>query len=273
LRTPRAWFKGSVKAPSEILLSGEEGHHLANVLRRSPGDSISLVCENGIFEGSILRVEEAGAERRVWVSVQGPASAEPPPIVPWRVAVALGKGESFEGAVRMASELGIEALVPMFTRRTAVRPPVGSSRIERWERVALESAKQCGRARPIQVEAPAAFSEVLAEWRRCRGDAPGGPRGWLAVPSAPLRLGSFLCSPPGLPGEGALSPGWFFVGPEGGFSPEEAALGREAGLEPVGFPTPILRVATAVALIGALGVVLESLEGSGFRVDAGDDSG
>jgi 16S rRNA (uracil1498-N3)-methyltransferase len=188
--------------------------------------------------------------------------------------VALGKGESFESAVRMASELGVEGVVPMFTSRTVVRPPVGPSRIQRWTRVAVESAKQCGRPSPLRVEAPGTFPEVLDLWR---GAAAGGSRGWLAVPSAPLRLRAFVGSSEGrpgdLPGEVSLAPGWFFVGPEGGFSPEEAALGREAGLVPVGFPTPVLRVATAVAMIGALGVILESLEEPGFRVDGGDTSG
>jgi 16S rRNA (uracil1498-N3)-methyltransferase len=262
-----------VKVPSEVELSSEEGFHLVRVLRRTVGDSVLLVCDGGVFDASILRIEEGSAGCRVWVSLKGPATAEPPRVLDWSVAVALGKGESFEVAVRTASELGMEAILPVFTCRTAVRPPVGTSRIHRWGRVALESAKQCGRARPLRVEAPVAFPDALEEWLRWRQAAPGETKGWIAVPSAPLRLDAFLRAQPGLPGEVALSPGWFFVGPEGGFSPEEVALGRGAGLLAVGFPTPVLRVATAVALICALGVVLESLGGSGFRVDCGGSSG
>lgn len=232
-----------------------EAFHLARVLRRRPGDSVIVLGAGGealeAVMDSVAEDRSAGADGlRVQVRILGPAALAAPGFLPWKVGLALAKGNAFELAVRMASELGLERIVPVSTARTVVRPesgPRAARKLERWARIARESAKQCGRAEPLQVEESRPFDAFLA--------SSAAPRKWIAVPGGPVRLEP-LVSEAG----GPLSESVFLVGPEGGFTPEELERARASGFKPLGFPTPVLRTPTAVALIAALGVILESLE-------------
>jgi 16S rRNA (uracil1498-N3)-methyltransferase len=162
------------------------------------------------------------------------------------------KGESFDLALRMASELGVGRVVPLWTARAVVRPARSANKNERWARVAREAAKQCGRAEPLVVAPPC----ELADFLKACGDEDAPAARWIAVPAARRRsdwLDSFVDSD-----TGDLVPATFLVGPEGGFTPAEVERAIDAGFQPLGFPTPVLRTPTAVALIGALGVVVSS---------------
>ena len=236
-------------------LPPEEGHHLCRVLRRRPGDAVILLPrEGGALDGVIASAEERDGRLEVCVRVLGEAEGSEKGLLPWTVAVALVKGESFELALRLATELGLEGLVPVISARTVVRWKKGSEKLARWERIAREAAKQCGRSRPLSLRAPLALGEFLSGWKEITGKRPLPPRGWLAVPSGPEGLQAFR-------GIERLeeTPFVFLVGPEGGFTEGEVARGREAGFEPTGFPVPTLRTPTAVALIAALGLVLRIL--------------
>jgi 16S rRNA (uracil1498-N3)-methyltransferase len=255
MRTPRVSVAGPVRPGELVDVSAEEGFHLASVLRRAPGDPVILVPESGgAFEGVIARIDGAGKAARVTVRALEAEAARAPPVVPWAAAVALARGDAFDLAVRMAAELGLEAVIPLFTERTVVRAG-SAAREERWRRIAREAAKQCGREAPMAVLRARSLEELLHAWRAGRslaGDFPGGPprRGWVAVPGAPLRredlLGAAGSRPP---------PAVFLIGPEGGLSPGEVARATAAGFETMGFPTPVLRTPTAVALLGALGTL------------------
>jgi 16S rRNA (uracil1498-N3)-methyltransferase len=257
VRIPRVFVPGSVKPGGSVELLPEESHHLVRVLRRSPGDRVLLASgAAGTFAGEIDAVREEASGPVVVVRVLEEAVAAAPPVLPWVVAAAMVKGEGFEQAIRMACELGLERFVPLATQRTAVHPRADSNRVRRWSRLAREAAKQCGRPVPMDVGSPTAFEVFLSTWREGPSRrAPGASetseaRGWILEPSAPFRaaLG-------GPEGRGASSRAVFLVGPEGGFTPTEVTLATEAGFERLGLPTPVLRTPTAVAIVGALGIV------------------
>jgi 16S rRNA (uracil1498-N3)-methyltransferase len=242
-----------VRSGDRLDLPLAESRHLARVLRRGPGDPVIVLAASGAFAAEIVEVREEGSESRVAVVVREPAAAGPPTL-PWAAAVGLVKGEAFDLAVRMAAEVGLETLVPLVTRRSVARG-AGPARAERWERIAREAAKQCGRVEPLRVAPIASLEAVLAEWR-----AGGARRGFIAVPGARLPLEA-LRGPDGEP-----APALFLIGPEGGFAPEEVAAAEAAGLARLGFPTPVLRTPTAVALVGALGLVLAASQAPDRRV-------
>ncbi len=263
MRIPRAHVQGN-PAPGALLdLTSAEGRHLVRVLRRSAGDPIRLVAsDGGLLDALIETIADAADGPSVRVRVLGRAPEDPPPIVPWTIGLAVVKGESFDLAVRMAAELGLARIVPLWTERTVVRPdpgPRGSRKVERWTRIAGEAAKQCGRAVPLAIDVPRSFDAFL---RACVA-----PRKWMAVPGAPVRL-DLPGEPRGAGEPGGLPEAAFLVGPEGGFTPAEIACAAAAGFEPIGFPTPVLRTPTAVALIAALGVVLGGLAGPDGRLRA-----
>jgi 16S rRNA (uracil1498-N3)-methyltransferase len=262
VRTPRVSVPGGVRAGDRLVLPADEGRHLAVVLRRAPGDPvIILAASGGAHRGVIEAVDGPGEAARVTVAVGEEAAGEGPPVLPWVAAVALLRGDAFDLAVRMAAELGLEAVLPVITERTVVRGP-GRGRVrgaagkeERWRRTAREAAKQCGREAPLGVLRTRSLADAVEAWSRDRSlpdDFPRGParRGRVLVPGGPFRPEDFLG-----PGGEEPAPAVFLIGPEGGFTPGEVARAAAAGFEPVGFPVPVLRTPTAVALLGALGAV------------------
>ncbi len=249
MRTPRVFISDVVSVGDRVRLPEAEGRHLARVLRRGAGDVVQLLTRGGqSFDGRIhevtrdgLVVVEVGSELSGDAGISESAS---------RVAITLGlavvKGQAFELALRMATELGIDTVVPLFTSRTIVRWDGSSDKRRRYERVVQEAAKQCGRTRPLRLEEGTAFSS----WIESRpGESSSAPL-WIAVPGAPL---------PERPGGSVLgqTEAVFAVGPEGGFTEAEVQAAISAGWRACGFPTPVLRTPTAVALIAALGLLWE----------------
>ena len=252
MRIPRARVEVPLRPGERVELPPEEARHLEVVLRRRKGDPVVLLSPSGAWRGSIAESERSGGVSRVFVEIVEGAPGEEPGGVPWTVACGIARGESFELAIRMASELGLDALLPVLTRRTVART-AGPEKRRRWERIAAEASKQCGRARPLEVAEPVTLARLL------EGLAGGGGQaGWVAVPGAGLPPREDLEASAG---RRTL----FLVGPEGGLDPDEIGLARAAGLREIGFPCPVLRTPTAVALLGALGMLLAA----GFP-DAGE---
>ena len=141
--------------------------------------------------------------------------------------------------VQKTSELGIARIVPVVTERSVARPDAEAGRRARWEKIAREAARQCGRADVPAVAAPVSLAEALA--------ASGLPARRLALfegeTSRSLRAA--------LVGAGPAATA-LLVGPEGGFAPAEVASAHGAGFEAVGLGDRILRVETAAIVAVAL---------------------
>ena len=139
-------------------------------------------------------------------------------------------------------------------QRAAADPdPVASafsawSRQLRWEKIVSESAKQCGRAKVPRVHAPCSFGGAL--------DKPfeNALRFFLWAKEASGTLEK-AC-------EGRPSSVYVLVGPEGGFSEQEALRAQQAGFRPVRLGPRVLRAETAaVAIVSLLQFLLGDLKG------------
>ena len=138
----------------------------------------------------------------------------------------------------------LERIVPVLTERTIVTLDAGRwrDRARRWQRIATEAAKQCGRAVVPPVDAPRALDDVLVRadaadlrlclWEGARDSASERPEGRPLGASLPLTL-------PGGAGVALL------VGPEGGFASTEVDRARQHGWLIVGAGPRILRTETA----------------------------
>ena len=124
-------------------LPADEAHHLVKVLRLAPGAIV------GVFDGRgnewRARVETAGRDG-VEVSLLEPVPAQRPAVDITLVQAVL-KGEPMDDVVRDCTMVGVAALQPVLTARTTVKTSVTLAAPERWRRIALASAKQCGAAR------------------------------------------------------------------------------------------------------------------------------
>jgi 16S rRNA (uracil1498-N3)-methyltransferase len=234
---PRFTINSAAVRFHEAVVSGSELHHLRDVLRMRAGASVGLVDERGRhFKGRIARIDSAGALIRI-ESGEEPRGA--PPLI---IALALIKGPRMDLAIEKAAELGASAVWPFVSERCTVRDP-GHERLARWRRLAAAGCKQSLAVRPVEVEAPMDFSEVAAR----------APEGMLRV----------ICQAGAPPLARVLGPrgagGVLIVcGPEGDFTPQEAAAAQAAGFVSASLGRNRLRTETAV--LAALAIAASVME-------------
>jgi 16S rRNA (uracil1498-N3)-methyltransferase len=220
-------------------LPTEEAHHLLKALRLEAGDIV------GVFDGRgtewRARVETA-SKAGVEVSLLEPVPS-PRPAVDITLVQAVLKGEPMDDVVRDATMLGIAAIQPILSARTTVKAATMPSAVERWRRVALASAKQCGAARLPDIGDVTRFDEWL----------PQSLQGafLLVEPSiavAPVTIRHLASAP--VPSRAVL-----LVGPEGGWTEGEHQRATAAGCTPLSLGPMTLRaaavpLAATAALLG-----------------------
>ena len=226
-------------APGElVLLTGEDGRHIARSLRMRPGEPLTLCDGKGTdFESVVDAVDGDSVTVRVLRSL--PCAAEPS----LRAALyqSLPKLDKFDSVVQKAVELGVTRIVPVLSMRCVSRPDAKSLRkkLERWNKIAAEAAKQCGRGILPQVAPVLPFAQAVREAREAGG------------------AGIFFYEGGGTPLSKVIHPAHsccLFIGPEGGFSPGEVQAAQNAGAIPVTLGRRILRTETAplAALCGVM---------------------
>ena len=144
-------------------LSADETRHLRDVLRLRVGDEAYVFDGEGKeFRGSVSDTDRSSSVIRIIEEAQPPSPESPLGLT---LAVALLKGEKFDVVVQKATELGAGCVVPLITSRADVRihnPEDAQKKQARWQRIALEATKQCGRAKLIRIDAPISFAEFVA---------------------------------------------------------------------------------------------------------------
>src|SRR3989440_1058054 len=228
---------------ARVVLSSEESRHLRDVLRLRAGDE-AFVFDGEGREFSCV-VSEAGGRGRAALEVRGRAEPQRPESpLELTLAVALLKGEKFDLVVQKATELGASRVAPVLTCRADVRPRderEAVRRVERWRRLALEAAKQSGRARVPTLAGPVAFDSFAA------GAARVGELRVLFAERGGVGLDSL--SVEGESGPEAVAA---LVGPEGGWDDEEIELARSHGWTIITLGGRTLRAETAAIVITAL---------------------
>jgi 16S rRNA (uracil1498-N3)-methyltransferase len=165
----RFYAPSSAFAPDDhtVTLSAEETRHLRSVLRLQRGDEVyAFDGEGREYRCLISEIGRSSAKLDLIEQVE-PASPESS--LDLALAIALLKGEKFDLVVQKATELGVTRVVPIVTARADVRirnAEEAKRKTERWQRIALESAKQCGRARLIRIDAPVTFESLISRPER-----------------------------------------------------------------------------------------------------------
>lgn len=145
-----------------LTLEADEARHLRDVLRLKPGDEVYVFDGKGKeFQCAIEESRRDVAQLRVLAEV---APARPESALQLTLAVALLKSDKFDLVVQKATELGVLGIVPVMTRLADIRlrdDSDVSKRVTRWQRIALEAAKQSGRALVPEVVAPVSFAALV----------------------------------------------------------------------------------------------------------------
>jgi len=212
-------------------LTAPDLHYLRQVLRLQPGATLEVFDgQGGIFDA---RLEGGDA------LVLGARREAPPPLACVHLAFALARGERCDLLVQKATELGVARLVPFEAARSVVRlgGARGAERARRWQRIAVEAARQSGRGDVPTVDAPGPLEAALAS-------CPGSFRKLLFYEGGGEPVASAVDR--SAPGHLAV------IGPEGGLAPEEVEICLRAGARLVTLGPRVLRFETAGMVAAAL---------------------
>ena len=196
-----------------LALPPDEAAHVSRVLRLATGDVLRVFNGRGEEWAAVVT---ACARSSVTVSLTAAVTPARESRVRYTMALALLKGDGTDEAIRDAVMMGAALLRPFVAERgeVSMTAALRGHRLDRWRRVAVASAKQCGRAVVPDIAAPVAFGEIAASPQVEQ-------RVLLVEPSAAPTTVALA----GLPRSAAVT---LAIGPEGGWSPDELALaGRE----------------------------------------------
>jgi 16S rRNA (uracil1498-N3)-methyltransferase len=215
-----------------VLALDQTGVQHARVLRLRPGDEIELFDGTGCSaRARILSMTNA-----IECEVSPPIAAKAPR-TRMVLMLAIPKGSKLDDCVRMATELGVDAITLMQAERSVPRwdEARARSRLDRLTRIAAEAAAQCERSDIPIIDGP----KPCAEWLRA---IPAGVCG--VVFGARAKRAFTLPETP--------EQVWCAIGPEGGFTDAELAAFSAAGFRIASLGPWILRVDTAVSAALAL---------------------
>ncbi len=231
-----------------VTLDSEESHHLVRVMRIKEGEVVRLFGGGREFEGRVERLRPT-----VRVRIEQELAPISPLQIRLHVAVPWLRGGRTEFLLQKLTELGVEKITVYLAARCVARGDVG--KLERLERVVIESSKQCERADVPEVQIHGDLASVLSSFDKERLSCIA-----LAERASAPRLSSLMRSwletidhPSAVSGIGIVS------GPEGGFAPEELAelekQGTLASLGPRIFRAdfaPLVATAVILAQVGEL---------------------
>jgi 16S rRNA (uracil1498-N3)-methyltransferase len=218
---PRLFVETPLGAGAHVDLDAGQANYLGNVLRLKQGDRLLLF--DGLSGEWLADIAEAG-KKRMTLAVTEPT--RPQEAVPdlWLAFAPVKKGR-VDWLVEKAVELGVARLLPVITHRTIV----DKLNLERMRAHIIEAAEQCGRTALAAIEEPVKLNTLL---KNCD----------------PARTLYFADETGGAPASTAFNagPALILIGPEGGFTAEEAAAIRAVdNAKAISLGPRILRAETA----------------------------
>jgi len=236
---PRLYVPSLSRGDRFLSLPADEAEHLARVLRVAAGAAVR------VFDGRGYECDarvSAVVRHAVTVEIGRPVL----PAAECRVRVALAqavlKGDKMDDVVRDAVMMGVAAVQPLLTARTDVPPAAFTrgGRVERWHRIAVSSAKQCGRAVVPEIDTPVSLAACLDADRsevRVLLVEPSAAAFQPAASSLPQRVTSAIV----------------LIGPEGGWAAEEVSAAVTAGCAAITLGARTLRAdATPLVALSVL---------------------
>lgn len=232
--SPRLFVPDALVPGAEIALAPGQAHHLGTVLRLGTGAALRLFNgRDGEWAGRLAGIRRERASVVVQAPIRGQVAA--PDL--W-LAFAPLKRDATDLVVEKATELGVAALLPVFTARTNA----ARLNLERLRAIAIAAAEQSERLTVPRMADPQRLSELLAGW----------PEGRRLVVALERRDAA-----PPMPAD---TPSALLIGPEGGFAPEEVEmLRRHAAVAIVTLGPLVLRAETAA--IAGLALLQPALRG------------
>lgn len=221
------------------LLDAEQSHHCVQVMRQGVGDLFAVFNGQGIeAKAKITEVSRDEVKFQVLAKATSPRATHPV----W-LAQALTKPKSMDLILQKATELGVSELAPLQSDHSIaqVDEEKAEAKVEKWQKLTIEAAKQCGQNWLPVVHPPQAPKDFVT-----------------SIPRGAVKLIASL-QPEAKPLKAALreqlqglkagTPIVVMIGPEGDFTPAEIGAARAAGFLPVSLGKIILRAETAAFFV------------------------
>lgn len=221
-----------------IVISGDDAHHISKTLRMRVGDSVTVT---GSDSTDYLCVIESITSDSVCMRVNDKKTSDVEDGVRVSLFQALVKGDKMDTVIQKSVELGVYDIYPVAADRSVVKLDSSGAKkkVERWNKIALEASKQCGRGIIPKVHDVIDFKECVEK---------------LSVLDK-----SFFCyelsngkTVKDIIGHKDFETVGFYIGPEGGVAPSEASYATEQGIESVTLGKLILRTETAGPAVMAM---------------------
>jgi 16S rRNA (uracil1498-N3)-methyltransferase len=230
---PRFFVQPHAWNPDQLALDAAETHHALDVLRMKAGERATLF--NG--QGAEATVEIAAVDKGKIALKKISVAKSAPVACHITLGQAIPKGKNMDLIVEKATELGAAAIVPLLSERTVVRCDEGEAlaKREKWQRVAIEAAKQCGQNWLPTVAKPQTPKELFQSGEKYDLQL-------IASLQPDSRHLKQVLAEAGVKRPARVL---ILVGPEGDFTPAEVNLAKNAGCRPITLGPIILRSETA----------------------------
>ena len=230
---------------NNIIINGREAHHILDVMRLEISDRIVAFDGTGKeYVGLIKNISRNSLTVEI-TETRTPTRKE---VFEITLLQAIPKKEKMDYIIEKSTELGVHSIVPVITQRTIPNwnEPKRLSQVKRWEKIAKEAAKQCGRRDIPAISAISKFADAVKNFADFN-----------------MRLIAIL-SDDALPIKDAMA-GFksgriaIAIGPEGDFTLEEARAAKACGFKAISLGSRILKSDTAgLALLSILNYELSS---------------
>ena len=211
-----------------VQLPAPEAHHALHVVRVSPGDRVTLMDgQGGFYEGAICRT----TRHDVFVTIDQQRHEPCPPTRLILMQAALHSEKSTEDLIRRGTELGFSSFCFFHGARSERSPRFR----EKWQRIAIEACKQCGRAWLPDFSEAGTLAEALER-----------------KPSGALLVATVARTPSPIREVASGEVVTVVIGPEADLSPEELGVLEAAGGIPISLGSHIFRSEAAAITAGSL---------------------
>lgn len=213
-----------------ITILDEDANHISNVLRSRVGDNITLCDGDGTDYDCVIREIN---KKLVIADIVKIYTNQNEPSVKITLYQALPKGDKMEMVIQKCIEIGVDRIVPVKTEHVVVKfDKKEDKKLIRWNKIAEAAAKQCGRGKIPIVDNIMTFKQALEECKALDG---------ILIPYEKQKEGGLREYIKNFKGNTI----GIFIGPEGGFAPEEIKQAIDVGAVPITLGKRILRTETA----------------------------
>ncbi len=227
-----------------IVIKGEDVNHIKNVLRCRVGDM--LILSNGKGIDFQVRIDELQQEQII-TKIENISKSKTEPPLDIILFQGIPKGDKMDFIIQKSVELGVKRIIPVITERTILRFNSEKDKAKktlRWQKIALEAAKQCNRGIIPQVDIPMNFKDTMKLF---------GDMDFILIPyerEKYLKLGNFIEK---IKTDGIeIKAVGLIIGPEGGFSEDEVDEAVNHSARSVTLGPRILRTETAGLVVLAI---------------------